>query len=198
MTGTVLVPVDGSPRSFDALRHALTTFPAASITVLHVVDLFGPGYGERPDAEGSCEPLIGSEEWYDRAEGVSGRPFAEARTVADDRGREVVAASEIGDPERVVVDYADEEGADHVVLGAHGRREADRPLFGIVVETVARRAPVPVTIVRRPPPAAPGGSIDPRNRTPGRPEVGDGGSGTGRDGRRPATTGRDGRDADAD
>lgn len=148
MTKHVLVPVDGSTLSWEALRYALREFPEASITALHVVDLFEPGYGAYPEFETTYEPLMGSEEWYERAEEVSERLLSEAQSLARDQGREIATASEIGDPKRVVVDYADEEGVDQIVLGAHGRPEGDRPVFGSVAGMVARRAPVNVTLVR--------------------------------------------------
>jgi len=40
MPRTVLVPVDGSPLSSRALRHALREFPEAEIAAYHVIDLF--------------------------------------------------------------------------------------------------------------------------------------------------------------
>jgi nucleotide-binding universal stress UspA family protein len=46
------------------------------------------------------------------------------------------------------VDYAAEHDIDHIVVGSHGRTGASRILLGSVAETVARRSPVPVTIVR--------------------------------------------------
>ena len=148
MTDTILVPLDGSPLSRKALRHALAEFPDASITVLHVVDLFEPGYGAYPDFETSYEPLMGSEEWYDRAEEISEQLFEEARDLADDYDREISTASEIGDPKRIIVDFADEEDIDYIVLGAHGRTGEERPVFGSIAEMVARRATVPVTLIR--------------------------------------------------
>ena len=148
MTKRILVPIDGSPLSHRALRHAVTEFPDASITVLHVIDIFEPGYGAYPDFETTYEPLMGSEEWYERAEEVSKQLLAEARELADDYDREVAAESEIGDPKRIIVEYADEEDVDHIVIGAHGRTEEERPVFGSTAEIVARRAAVPVTLIR--------------------------------------------------
>ena len=138
---------DGSPLAERALRHALAIAPDARITVLDVIDLFEPDPGP-PTGESDYEPLMGSEAWYHRAEEASERRLAEARTIAEDADRSVTTVAEIGGPERVIVDYAEEEPVDHVVLGAHGRPDADRPVFGSVAETVARRATVPVTIVR--------------------------------------------------
>jgi nucleotide-binding universal stress UspA family protein len=147
MTEHVLVPIDGSPLSYEALRRVLENSPDASITVLHVVDLFEPGYGVYPDFETSYEPLTGSEEWYERAEEVSEQLFAEAQELADEHDRSISTTSDIGDPRRIIVDYADEEDVDQIVLGAHGRRE-DRPVFGSVAEIVTRRATVTTTLVR--------------------------------------------------
>lgn len=148
MTRTVLVPMDGSPLSVRALRHALSTFPDADVTVLHVIDLFEPTYATSPDAGSAYEPMMGTEAWYQRAEEASAQLFEEAREVAEDYDRAVETTSDIGDPERIIADYVDEEAADHVVLGAHGRQDEDRAVFGSVAETVARRATVPVTIIR--------------------------------------------------
>lgn len=122
--------------------------PDASVTVVHVVDLFEPGYGAYPDFETSYEPLMGSEEWYDRARAVSDQLFEDARALADEHDREISTTSEIGDPKRIIVDYADEEDIDHIVLGAHGREREERPVFGSIAEIVARRATGPVTLVR--------------------------------------------------
>lgn len=144
----VLVPTDGSPLAQQALRHALREFPDADITVLHVVDLFEPTYGEQQGFEPIYEGMMGSAEWYDATERVTEAILGGARDLAADYDREITTDSDIGDPDRVVLSYAAEEGVDHIVLGAHGRAGADRPLFGSVADTVARRASVPVTLVR--------------------------------------------------
>lgn len=146
MEETVLVPVDGSPLSFRALRYALTEFPEARITAFHVVDLFEAPTGF--DAESSYEPLMGSEEWHRRVKERTDDLFEEARTIASDHDSDIVTDSEVGDPQRVIPDVIAEEGFDHVVLGAHGRDSPERPLVGRVTEAVVYRTSVPVTIVR--------------------------------------------------
>ncbi|MFT4923423.1 MAG: nucleotide-binding universal stress UspA family protein [Haloarculaceae archaeon] len=148
MTERILVPLDGSPLSRRALRHALTEFPDASVTVLHVVDMFEPGYGADHDVETSYEPLMGSEEWYERADEVSEQLFEDARQLAVDYDRKIATAKDIGDPKQIIVDFAQEEDIDHIVLGTHGRMEEKRAIFGSTAEMVARRATVPVTLIR--------------------------------------------------
>lgn len=148
MTQTVLVPIDGSPLSMKALRQAFELFPDASVVVLHVVDLFEPGYGAHGDHDTTYEPLTGSEEWYQRADEVSNRLFEDAEAVADEAGRDITTTSEIGDPQRIILEFTEQENVDHIVLGAHGRDDESRALYGSNTEIVARRASVPVTIVR--------------------------------------------------
>ncbi|MGM0716649.1 MAG: universal stress protein [Halobacteriota archaeon] len=91
---------------------------------------------------------MGSTEWYERAEEISDRLLEDAQELAEEYDREVSATSEIGDPKRIIVEYADEEGIDHIVLGSHGRTDEERPVFGSIAEIVARRAAVPVTLIR--------------------------------------------------
>jgi nucleotide-binding universal stress UspA family protein len=66
----------------------------------------------------------------------------------DDYDHDISTASEAGDPKRIIVEYADEKEFDHIVLGVHGRPDEKRLLFGSIAEVVARRATVPVTLVR--------------------------------------------------
>lgn len=148
MSRHVLVPVDGSPLSERALRHALQEFPDADVTAYHVVDLFEPEYGTRDDFDSVYEPMLGSEEWHRFVTEETDRLFERIDEIAADDDRSVTTDSDIGQPARLIVEYATEEDVDHVVVGSHGRLDADRPLFGSVAETVARRSPVPVTVLR--------------------------------------------------
>ncbi len=49
-----------------------------------------------------------------------------------------------GDPASAIVQLAEEEGADMIVMGTHGRTGLRRLLMGSVAEAVVRRAPCPV------------------------------------------------------
>jgi nucleotide-binding universal stress UspA family protein len=53
-----------------------------------------------------------------------------------------------GDPGEAIVDAADAERADLIVLGTHGRTGVNRSLFGSVSDHVVRNAPCPVVVVR--------------------------------------------------
>ena len=135
----VLVPLDESPQSFDALEYALVQFPSATVVVVTVIDPIEVGY--------SAEAIIPSGEWFDDAKAEARDRFDRAEAMAAERGIDVETRLEVGRPSRVIVDLA-ERDADHVVMGSHGRSGVARVLLGSVAETVVRRSPVPVTVVR--------------------------------------------------
>jgi nucleotide-binding universal stress UspA family protein len=145
-TERILVPTDGSPLSYRALRHALGRYPDAEIVVYHVVDLF------EPDGDGDPleQSMPGSDEWQTARENATEALLDEATEIAREAGREVTTESAVGDPQRLIPEYAREAGVDHIVMGVHGRDDETRELFGRVAEAVVYRAPVPVTVYRSP------------------------------------------------
>ena len=144
MPETVLVPVDGSPQSDAALDHALEQFPDAGIVALTAVDPVAAGYSAAPGPDAGGYPG----EWIEQANDRADRILDDAVEHAADQGREVDTVRVTDRPARAIVDYADEEGVDHIVLGSHGRTGVTRVLLGSVAENVVRRAPCPVTVVR--------------------------------------------------
>jgi len=64
------------------------------------------------------------------------------------RSRAIVLAS--NSPAAAIVEYAEEEGVDLIVLGTHGRGGVAHLLLGSVAERVVRTAPCPVLTVRHP------------------------------------------------
>lgn len=134
--------MDGSPQSADALKYALREFADDDITVLHVINPIEAGYGGTVTTPGS------SEEWYEAESEAAEGLFESAQELADEYGVTLTTAVETGPPARTVVEYAEENDVDQVVVGSHGRTGVSRLLLGSVAETIVRRSPVPVTIVR--------------------------------------------------
>jgi nucleotide-binding universal stress UspA family protein len=138
----VLVPLDGSPLSDEALSHALETFDCR-VTVLNVVTpLDGPMSegGVLEADEGRIEDAT------ERAEAVVDR----ARERAAGADRTVETAVETGDPAEAIIEFVEAGDVDHVVMGGHGgeRNELTRRLLGTVATAVVGEAPVTVTVVR--------------------------------------------------
>lgn len=144
----VLVPYDGSPQAEGALDHALETFPDASVVALYVID---PVEQLRTHG-GLPEPLEESRreafDWEDHLGEHVEDVLAEATERAGDADREIRTAVETGEVARTIVEFAEEEDVDAIVVGSHARDLASRIVLGSTADTVARQSPVPVTVVR--------------------------------------------------
>lgn len=140
----VLVPIDRSDQSTEALEHALSEFEGATLTLLHVINPGRAGYGARAGIPTS------SEEWLKEAEAEADQLFADAEERAHGHDIDLETATEVGNPSRLIVEFTEDEDrdVDHVVMGSHGRSGLSRVLLGSVAETVVRRSTVPVTVVR--------------------------------------------------
>jgi nucleotide-binding universal stress UspA family protein len=139
MARHLLLPVDGSPQSLEALRFAASEWEGARVTLLTVINPVDAGYRL------SGFPA-GSEEWYDAAR-------ERAETVLDEARAELPADAtvdrrvEVGRPAATILEVTREGDVDHMVVGSHGREGISRILLGSVAEAVVRRSPVPVTVV---------------------------------------------------
>lgn len=141
MSDSILVPMDGSEMAERALEYAFTSYEA-DVTVLHVKYLElekGSLAGLRVE-----DPERIREAARDKAENV----FDRAREIASDHDAEIETVFETGRIARTIVGYVEENDFDEIVIGSHGREGTSRVLLGSVAETVARRSPVPTTLVK--------------------------------------------------
>lgn len=136
---TVLVAYDGSAPARKAVEYAFDAHADEEIVLLRVVEA----------ADGSTEAGINllQEALRDREEKAANE-LADATAEIDTEDVEFRTETAVGKPEREVVSFAEEHDVDHIVIGSHGREGVSRVLLGSVAERIARRAPVPVTIVR--------------------------------------------------
>ncbi|ARS90999.1 universal stress protein [Natrarchaeobaculum aegyptiacum] len=141
MTDRILVPYDASEPARDALEYAITEYPDADTTVVHVL----PAPGGYWDAWEDPDVAVPGE---DRATERGETYLADAEELAADHDVEIDTELEKGRPARVLVDAAEEGDYDLVVVGSHGREGVSRVLLGSVAETVVRRSPTPVVVVR--------------------------------------------------
>jgi len=142
MLSRILVAMDDSKQAGQALEYALENHPDAEITVLHVVGVPSMMMGEAVAL--TLEDDL-SDATADRAKPV----FDRAHDIAADYERDLETTVGVGHPARNIIDRAGDYDA--VVLGSHGAdrtRATRRFLVGNVAETVSKRSPVPVTIVR--------------------------------------------------
>jgi nucleotide-binding universal stress UspA family protein len=142
MVKRLLVPIDGSDPADAALEFALEEYSDADITLLSVIDPTDVGYGSIEAAPSTFEHL------QENAEERTQNVLDEASNRAADHGVEVTTETVIGMPSRAIVEWAENNDMDGIVIGSHGRKGVTRVLLGSVAESVVRRSPVPVTVVR--------------------------------------------------
>jgi nucleotide-binding universal stress UspA family protein len=142
----VLVPLDDSPQSWEAFDHAIENYNGETITALHIVDPLEGVYsdyggGGYYDAQTHQRAVERGEELGKEALDRAGDSGILDTTVLE-------TAVETGPAARTILEYTDENEVNHIVMGSHGRSGVARILLGSVAETVTRRAPIPVAIVR--------------------------------------------------
>jgi nucleotide-binding universal stress UspA family protein len=141
MYDRILVPTDGSTETERAVEHA------AELAAAHDAELHGvyvvnsatfAGLHMETSWEGVDEVL--------REEGETA-----LERVADIAAEYGVACSSRlldGSPSKCIVEYAEGQDCDLVVMGTHGRGGIDRLLLGSVAEGVVRACSVPVLTVQ--------------------------------------------------
>ncbi len=142
MVDRALVPVDGSEQAEAACSFVFETFPDATLVLLHVVNPSEASFG----AQASLP--MASEEWYENEKDRAEREFEEIAERADEHDIDTESVLEVGKPSTTIIEFAEDEDIDHIVMGSHGRDGVSRILLGSVAETVVRRSEVPVTVVR--------------------------------------------------
>lgn len=141
----ILIPTDFSDCARNALAHGL--FLAhhydAEIHLLHAVELPTIAVTDMPSDMFDIE----EEKALDRMD-----ELLDEHEVHHERSGRVHKAVRPGKPTEpaaeVILDYADDENIDMIVMGTHGRRGARRMLLGSVAEQVIRGAECPVFAVR--------------------------------------------------
>lgn len=144
----LVVAVDGSETSLNALAHAteLATVNDAHLTLVHVAN---------PAEYMALAPEFLQHDSYEAAAVAQGNEVLEAAEAAA-RGKGVdnivkhllVANKGAREMAQELVDYADSNGADLLVLGTHGRTGLMHLLMGSFAETVMRQSHLPLLVIR--------------------------------------------------
>ncbi len=140
--GRLLVPVDFSDCSLDAVEYAVIVAQRAkaSLTLLHVLEPVSYGLDftfPHPDKREQQRKAITSR--LDSL--VSSLTSAQVTANYLIRG---------GLPSESILEAARTEAADLIVMGTHGRRGLSHVVYGSVAESVLRHSPCPVLTVRSP------------------------------------------------
>lgn len=135
----ILFPTDLSTNSNEGLRWAtaLARDSGAQLIIAHVE--------EPPVAYGGGELYLGAE-----AGATEELRQALVKVLPTDPAVRFEHKLLVGDPASAIVDLAESENVDLIVMSTHGRRGLTRVLMGSVAEVVVRRAKCPVLTVKQP------------------------------------------------
>jgi len=139
MYDNILLPTDGSESMESVVDHAIELARAHDAT-LHALYVANTA---------SLSDLPMESSW----ENVSAALHRQGEVAIEDieeKAGDVAVETTIleGSPSKEIVDYAEENDIDVVVMGTHGRSGVDRLLLGSVAERVLRSSPAPVLAIR--------------------------------------------------
>ncbi|KUO64096.1 MAG: hypothetical protein APF84_08280 [Gracilibacter sp. BRH_c7a] len=143
MVKKILVPIDGSPTSQEALVKAVNLARGlnAEITIINVTftpEAYFAGYTFPHGIQLSHE---------DSVEG--GRQVInEALENVEHENIKITKVVEPGNPPQVILDYAEEVGIDLIVIGSIGHNPLASAFFGSVTQRVLLKAKCPVLVVK--------------------------------------------------
>lgn len=138
----ILVPIDFSPFSEQALDYAMTLAHQLEATV-HLVNVVGIPATGAPEIGLAFTATV-----LDKVTVENQAALDRLAAAHRDGGRLDKTLVRIGDPRDAILQAAEEIGADLIVMGTHGRRGLSRALLGSVAEMIVRTSPVPVLTVR--------------------------------------------------
>src|SRR4051795_9984241 len=168
MFGSIVVGTDGSETAGEAVRQAMELAKAVGAKV-NLVSAFQPVgnqrlreerqqvpddaqwmVNEREDVDATLkEAASKAEEAGGRGEGGGGECGGGGRSEnAEEAGVEVETFARQGDPADAILDVAEEQKADLIIVGNKGMSGAKRFLLGSVPNKVSHHAPCSVMIIR--------------------------------------------------
>ncbi|MDS0475147.1 universal stress protein [Natrinema sp. 1APR25-10V2] len=133
----LLLATDGSDAARRATDHAVELASQLDAT-LHVLSVSEDG----PQAERQQDQLRND------PEDEAARAAEEAADAAGRDGVAVTTDIRHGVPQEQIVDFAETNAVDMIVVGTAGRSGLDHLISGSVAEEIVRNAPVPVVTVR--------------------------------------------------
>ena len=141
----VLCPIDFSEFSKRAYRYALSIacHYRAKLVLQHVVEIWGYPY-----ADFTASPILLNES-YERLREEVEPQLQELVNTGPHNGVETELIVQLGMASDSILDLAQDQKADLIIMGTHGRRGFDRLMLGSVTEAVMRKASCPVLTVNK-------------------------------------------------
>jgi nucleotide-binding universal stress UspA family protein len=145
LIGSMVVGTDGSDTASEAVRQATELAERLGAKV-HLVSAYEPVPEGRLREERQQVP--GDLQWMVNPREDVSDTLAAAAQGLQDAGVEVETHAREGDPADAILDVAEEQHADLIVVGNKGMTGAKRFLLGSVPNKVSHHAPCSVMIIR--------------------------------------------------
>ncbi len=145
MFASIVVGTDGSETAAEAVTQAMELAKAVGAKV-HLVSAFEPVGGQRLREERQQIPE--DMQWMVNPREDVDNTLAEAEERLKEAGVDVAVFARQGDPADAILDVAEEQDADLIVVGNKGMTGAKRFLLGSVPNKVSHHAPCSVMIIR--------------------------------------------------
>jgi nucleotide-binding universal stress UspA family protein len=145
MFGSIVVGTDGSETAGEAVRQATDLAKSVGARI-HMVSAFEPIGNQRLREERTQVPddmqwMVNEREDVDATLRKAAEAIGEAGVQVDIYARQ-------GDPADAILDVAEEQNADLIIVGNKGMTGAKRFLLGSVPNKVSHHAPCSVMIIR--------------------------------------------------
>ena len=145
MFKTIVVGTDGSETAGEAVRQATELASAVGATI-HLVSAFEPVGNQRLREERVQAP--DDMQWMVNEREDVEATLKDASDQVKEAGVQVETYSRQGDPADAILDVAEEQNADLIIVGNKGMTGAKRFLLGSVPNKVSHHAPCSVMIIR--------------------------------------------------
>ncbi len=148
MYKNILLPVDGSELSLKAARETLNYAKSvgARVTAIHVV-----AHGRLVIEEGLTGGLVQQlkREYEETASNAAREMLAKLEEQARAAGVKLDSIVVVGDhPHQEIIDHAEKNGNDLIMMASHGRRALQSLLLGSETIKVLTHCKIPVLVVR--------------------------------------------------
>jgi nucleotide-binding universal stress UspA family protein len=142
----ILVPCDGSELAQASIFPQVEDLAKSMNAEVIIVRVVPPPPG-RSGSDVARHPIYKDQEMAS-AEAEARHSVARAEAMFRERGINVRSEVLFGQPAEEIIDYADEEEADLIVMCTHGSSGLRRWVFGSVTDKVLRGAKTPLLVIR--------------------------------------------------
>jgi nucleotide-binding universal stress UspA family protein len=141
MYDKILVPLDGSENAEKILRHVKEIATGCRASEVIVIDVIEPVYYDQ-----SLLGISGSamKDIRDSTLAVEQKYIDAVTQQLREDGINAYGVVEMGRPADAIIDYAEQNKVDLIMLCTHGRSGVSRWIFGSVAERILQNAAVPV------------------------------------------------------